>query len=841
MKRLFACILCLLLLPRADMSSQPARSLVAVDRPGPGVAGALLDRGVVVLRDLGGYLVALATAEDLETIDRLGLAVTLLHDDPTGTTFYVATPRRASAIDRFGTLARVYRHSPYGSVVEATPEQAEELAAEGVELARLFMTPMRAPALGRTAPRTAATTPDPVISELVDSVSVDRISADVQRLQDFVTRYSLGDSVLSARDWIAARFTSLGYDSVSFHQFNPSYGDNVVAVKPGVGNPEKVVLIGAHYDSVTGNHDNCPGADDNATGTACVLECARVLAPHLFDYTIVFVTFCGEEQGLVGSEAYAAQAEALGQDIVAAVNVDMIGYVAGGDDIDLDIVSNESSQWLRDLFMSTAALYVPSFAVTDGSLPGGANSDHASFWRHGYDAIMFWEDTGSYSPYIHSVNDIVGLSYNSPTLAVGSVRCAVALLATLADPFRVVVRHTPLENTGDTQGTYRVLADVLHASPLDPDSLYVSYTLTLPSIVGAVRAAPAADIGGYTAPLSWLGHGDAYEALIPPQNAGTVIDYHIVAVDENGFAGTHPRNAPAERHRFIVGTPTPMIVEDFETDTGWTAGAPGDDATDGFWVREVPYVVYHLTTMVVPPEDHTSEGINCFLTGNVDEPAPPGTADVDGGKTTLLSPVYDLSGMTNAWLSYYRWYTNDTGGNVDDQWRVDVSDDGGQTWVNIETLDTSERAWTRVQRFLPDLIALSPAVQLRFVAEDAGDPSVVEALVDDVVITQYTGAVTSSRPQALRATLGQNYPNPFNPRTTIRFTVTPPGAPSTLRVYDVAGRLVTTLVAGEHVSGERAVEWNGRDRFGNDVASGVYFYRLDAGSVTETRKMVVVR
>jgi hypothetical protein len=88
--------------------------------------------------------------------------------------------------------------------------------------------------------------------------------------------------------------------------------------------------------------------------------------------------------------------------------------------------------------------------------------------------------------------------------------------------------------------------------------------------------------------------------------------------------------------------------------------------------------------------------------------------------------------------------------------------------------------------------------------------------------------------------LGQCFPNPFNPSTTIRFGLAE-RAHVRLRIYDVSGRLVKTLVDGARGEGEHLERWNGSDNAGRTVASGVYFYRLEAGSFMETKKMVLLR
>jgi len=93
----------------------------------------------------------------------------------------------------------------------------------------------------------------------------------------------------------------------------------------------------------------------------------------------------------------------------------------------------------------------------------------------------------------------------------------------------------------------------------------------------------------------------------------------------------------------------------------------------------------------------------------------------------------------------------------------------------------------------------------------------------------------------LVAALHQNYPNPFNPTTTIQYDVPSGGARVDLAVYDVAGRLVTRLVARDETAGYKSVVWDGRNHAGRPVATGVYFYRLRAGEFVETRKMVLLK
>lgn len=819
----------------APLSVESAeRSLVSVDNPSPGLLKELLARNIMVVRDLGSYLLLVTETEELGFLEDIGVQWEMLDGGTTGKSYYtIAAQEGLSRENLAAGGARVLRFDGVEAVVEAPAPVAEGFAERGAHIARVFMRTVRLPRERTFETARKSAVADPLIQTMVDAVSEPVFTSYVQRLEDFDTRYCRHDSCQAAADWIHSQFTSFGIDSVYFQYFDSSIKDNVVAIIPGVKDPTKIVVIGGHYDSITGNHDYCPGADDDATGTACVIECARILSQYQFDYTLAFVAFGGEEVGLVGSNAFAQLAAAGGDDIVAAICVDMIGYVAGGDALDLDIISNGSSVWLRDMAMQAGSDYTPGFSVVNGSIPGGASSDHASFWASGYDAILFFEDSGSYSPYIHSGNDVVGISYNSTELAEKSVRTAVGMLATLAEPFDVAIEHSPLAHTTDTENPYRVAADITASGALNPDSILVRYR------TGAMI---------HTLSMLPTGNGDEYEAFIPAQPAGIFINYHIVAEDADGDRLTSPGDAPVGSHTFFVGAITTVFTDQFEVESGWTVGDVGDDATEGIWERAIPNGTWFGPTPVQPDMDNTPDpGSYCFVTGN----APPGSGqranEVQEGKTTLVSPSYDLSSLPNAWMRYSRWYSNDTGYFDPEEWAVDVSPDGGQSWVRIETDSKSNHNWQAIERNVGDFISLTSNVKFRFIVIDESYPTIVEAGVDDFSIVTYEDVPTSVTehfpPAQKRAVLGRNAPNPFNPVTRITYSIPPGGetAPVSLHVYDVAGRLVRTLIDGPAPAGAGTAVWDGTDRNGKETASGIYFYRMEWNDQIETRRMVLLR
>ncbi len=191
-----------------------------------------------------------------------------------------------------------------------------------------------------------------------------------------------------------------------------------------------------------------------------------------------------------------------------------------------------------------------------------------------------------------------------------------------------------------------------------------------------------------------------------------------------------------------------VFADDFESDLGWTAGVPGDAAVTGMWERGDPNATWWGPVEVQPENDHTAgAGTRCYFTQQSDPGDPQGAYDVDGGRTTLISPTVDLSGFDSAVFAYYRWYASDTGsGPNDDDFVVDVSADGGATWVNLERLTYSRRTWTRMEFRLEDFVPLTAGMKFRFVAQDSSPGSIVEAAVDDVVVRACKSAALDVEP-----------------------------------------------------------------------------------------------
>jgi len=173
---------------------------------------------------------------------------------------------------------------------------------------------------------------------------------------------------------------------------------------------------------------------------------------------------------------------------------------------------------------------------------------------------------------------------------------------------------------------------------------------------------------------------------------------------------------------------------DFEAPVGFTAGAPGDNATTGIWERVNPN-----GTDAQPEDDNTPNGTIAWVTGQGNPGGGLGDNDIDGGTTSLVSNQIDLSGTESAMISYARWYSNDTGNAPNaDVFEVFVSDDDGQTYQLVETVGPAgtgtSGGWIETGFNVADFVSLTSTIRVKFVASDLGDGSVVEAGVDDVRI-----------------------------------------------------------------------------------------------------------
>jgi hypothetical protein len=317
----------------------------------------------------------------------------------------------------------------------------------------------------RQRSREAAGRRNPQISKIVSEIDARNIESTIRKLVSFGTRNTLSAQndpnrgIGAARDWLYAEFQkaavpSGGRMTVEKQTFEqpkaarvpqPTMLTNIVATLKGT-QPEsvnRVYVVSGHYDSICNNPTDAkcdaPGANDDASGTAAVLEMARVMAKYKFDATIIFMTVPGEEQGLLGATHFAEEAKKNNLDIEAMFTNDIIGSSLGGNGVrdahtvrvfSEGVPSNETpaeamtrrsvggendspSRQLARFIKKTSEHYVPSMKVwmiyrRDRYGRGG---DHQPFLERGYAAVRFTEPNEDYHHQHQNVRVESGIQY----------------------------------------------------------------------------------------------------------------------------------------------------------------------------------------------------------------------------------------------------------------------------------------------------------------------------------------------------------------------------------------------------------------------------------------------
>jgi len=376
--------------------------------------------------------------------------------------YVAARERRAGARDDAARQFDILYDDGRQIVARLASDQADALAALGLSLRRLGDAPivLRAATLPR-APQVVS--PDPSVAALIARVQASTVSDYTARLSGetpatiggaaytIVSRHTnSGTPIQKATQYVYEQMQSLGL-TVSYHNWSACgiSNRNVIAEKIGATRPSEIVLITAHLDDLP-SLTNAPGADDNASGSVGVWIAAEILRQSRFERTLRFVFFTGEEQGLCGSERYAASVSA--QNVVAVYNLDMIAWDAVGAPV-LRLYTREVSDpgYAGDLAIANTFIGVVNAYGLSGNLTpvleadSGDYSDHASFWEQGFAAILAIEDDiNDFNPNYHKTSD--RLATLNLTYFTNFVKASVGTAAHLALPARTVFVPIILRN-----------------------------------------------------------------------------------------------------------------------------------------------------------------------------------------------------------------------------------------------------------------------------------------------------------------------------------------------------------------------------------------------------------
>ena len=392
--------------------------------------GRLQASGMRLLLWQGGQVYALTDSRQRAALAGLGLAPEVISERAAQGDYFIvyASPAELAGLRaRYGTVVPLYE----GFYLLGLPPDASPLEPLGPRFARRLAPSLALPQTS-VLPFEASPQPSRAVANLVERVSLDRLLADIAQLQDDAdrpgpdalgSRFSLREGLEAEGAYIARELSAAGLP-VSYWPFT-AYDhslqvsrpvSDIIAALPGLRpESEGIYVVCAHYDSTASREPDwysqwrilpAPGADDNASGVAAVLEAARVLAGQPRAYGVRFILFAGEEQGLQGSQAYVASLSAAGARVLGAINLDMIAYDGNHDGaVELHAGMLSASQALADALARNMARYAPSLRPSIKTTTAIEASDHASFWAYGYPAVLAIEDWGHHTPYYHTAGD----------------------------------------------------------------------------------------------------------------------------------------------------------------------------------------------------------------------------------------------------------------------------------------------------------------------------------------------------------------------------------------------------------------------------------------------------
>ncbi|MEO5987317.1 MAG: choice-of-anchor B family protein [Candidatus Eisenbacteria bacterium] len=438
-----------------------------------------------------------------------------------------------------------------------------------------------------------------------------------------------------------------------------------------------------------------------------------------------------------------------------------------------------------------------------------------------------------------------------------------------------------------TPGSYTVSCKVFGYEPVSASAVVTAgvvtpVTLTLQTkpttaVSGVVRDAntqvvlEGAEITLKDTPLSSQTNASGAYAL-----GAVPEDVYLVEVRRPGYVPVTLTRRVGPGYEMGDFQLTPAAFYDAqEAANGWTVGATDDNATAGLWIRgepigtgsaqpgsglgarrdggplaslkgpaqpmhEEPEEGAATPGEVQPEYDRTpGAGTLCWVTGQGTDPTQIGQADVDNGKTSLTTVVYDLSSYADPVIGYWRWFYTNTPTDSTDALDVYLSSNGGTTYTLVERVQGLHNAWTESRVRVRDFMIPTAQMRIRFVASDLTPGNVVEAAIDDLVFYE-ASAPNTGAPVSSQLALRSPWPNPSRGET--RFEVSLPSEGRLeADVIDPQGRVVRSLARGVFGAGQHLLLWDGRDGEGRAAAPGLYFVRLRAAGEERQARFVRIR
>jgi hypothetical protein len=376
----------------------------------------------------GDWLWTGAHAADVEAIRRAGARVAVITESFESLRLYAVRTNDAGAEELIRATGEIVDQvdSQYVIRVSKVPAQVGALTDAGIWIEKF---PPFAPSPVPSSPRPLVPLTDDDLTDLVWSVDSDRLYESIVELQAMSstdgsgvgTRHYTSTGNVMAAEHIYTALADYGLD-VWYEDFVTDDGLlalNVVGELPG-RDPSAVYLVLAHFDSLNpADLASSPGADDNATGVAAMLEIARLLAGHELAHPVRFFATNVEEVGLQGVKAFAARAAEEGTPIAGAFNLDAVGSAAHGSQIVFN--TDEGGVWLEDLMVRVNDQYGLGQAIVARVSPNIVADDN--FLRdYGYPTVLVARELFGWSTIHHTIDDTV------ETIDLYNVRMAAALV-----------------------------------------------------------------------------------------------------------------------------------------------------------------------------------------------------------------------------------------------------------------------------------------------------------------------------------------------------------------------------------------------------------------------------
>jgi len=781
----------------------------------------------------------------------------------------------ASRVD-LAAVSRILDFDGERYLVEVEPDAVERFIAVPAMRGRISLNGW---VMDRPAPKLPPVLSNSTVEQVVARVSPDSVLALVHRLQDYGNRYSTGDSCKAAAQLIAAKFAAYGCDTVVLQNHTANHAPNVIGIRYGTsGRRNPYAVIGGHFDGVLVS----PAADDNASGTAAVVEACRVTQGFLFQHDLRFIAFSGEEFGLFGSEYYANQAHAHNDTILGVLNFDMIAYEDSPPE-DLNVIgkiANPACGPFVDWFIAVADTYttLPCYKdmVTDMQ-----SSDHGPFWNNGYLAFCGIEDYWPVNPYYHTAGDSIGAGYNNNDFCTEVIRAGVAALATLGEPVpqnvpSVSLLHSQLRDSAgnnnakwDAGESVAVYLTLKNFGMVGATGVSAAVSTTDPYVTLYNASAAYGDIAGLDTAVNVVPFTMKAAPNTPREH---VVDFGLtITAAESTWQATFSflvgellatdpvPDGPREPARYWAYDDVDTLYPEHPTYDWVEINALGTRLT---FAQNDDVVSFNLPSAFGPfrfyGQTYTQLSVSAdgwIAAGNY-------TQD-NYQNTTLPNPSAPRAAIFANWDDLYPASGGGGAGNV--YWYHDAANHrlvveyDSVRYYSGSNRDKFEVIFYDTTVATPtgdNVIVAQYKTAAGFTSSTVGiqDPTQAIAIQNLFNGTLTRGAspivpgraikyttvpgtalaepVSGSRPAASRLTLEQN---PVSGAARLRFGV-PAAANVRLEAFDRSGRRVAVVVSGFAAAGAHTVTWDTRT-----VPAGVYFLRLTAPGCRQSVKAIVSR